>query len=116
MNFNLWTARLSVAFKIIVGFLAGEWSQLRVKKEVAASVFIKTIKYYENTNCTLKKGKKKSAQLSCVEVLHVNVGFFFRRNICYGLYFNKFHAICKGKFQKCDHIYLTIHSHSALWI
>jgi hypothetical protein len=30
-------------------------------------VFIKTIKYYENTNCTLKKGKKKSAQFSCVE-------------------------------------------------
>jgi hypothetical protein len=40
-------------------------------------VFIKTIKYYENTNCTLKKGKKKSAQLLCVEVLHVNVGFFY---------------------------------------
>jgi hypothetical protein len=29
-------------------------------------VFIKTIKYYENTNCTLKKGKEKSTQLSCV--------------------------------------------------
>ena len=39
-------------------------------------MFIKTIKYYENTKCTLKKGNKKSAQLSCVEVLHVNVGFF----------------------------------------
>jgi hypothetical protein len=26
-----------------------------------------------------------------------------RRNIFYGIYFNKFHAICKGKFQKCDH-------------
>jgi hypothetical protein len=39
-------------------------------------VFIKTIKYYENTKCTLNKGNKKSAQLSCVEVLHVNVGFF----------------------------------------
>jgi hypothetical protein len=26
----------------------------------------------------LKKGKKKSARLSCVEVLHVNVGFFSR--------------------------------------
>jgi hypothetical protein len=33
-----------------------------LKKEVAASVFIKTIKYYENTNCTLKKGKKKSSK------------------------------------------------------
>jgi hypothetical protein len=36
-----------------------------------------------------------------------------RRNFCYGIYFNKFHAICKEKFQKCDHIYLAIHSHSA---
>jgi hypothetical protein len=26
---------------------------------------------------------------------------------------HKFHAICKGKFQKSDHIYLAIHSHSA---
>jgi hypothetical protein len=34
-----------------------------LKKEVVASVFIKTIKYYKNTNCTLKKGKKKSTQL-----------------------------------------------------
>jgi hypothetical protein len=38
----------------------------------------------------------------------------WRRNFCYGIYFNKLHAICKGKFQKCDHIYLAIHSHSAL--
>ena len=53
-----------------------------LKKEVAASVFIKTIKYYENTNCTLKKGKKKSAQLSCVEVLHVNVGLFSAQLKC----------------------------------
>jgi hypothetical protein len=30
-----------------------------LKKGVPALVFIKTIKYYENTNCTLKKGKKK---------------------------------------------------------
>jgi hypothetical protein len=37
-----------------------------------------------------------------------------RRNFCYGIYFNKFHAICKVKFQKCDLIYLAIHSHSAL--
>ena len=42
-----------------------------VKKEVAATVLIKTIKYYENTNCTLKKGKKKIAQLSLVDVLQV---------------------------------------------
>jgi hypothetical protein len=38
----------------------------------------------------------------------------WRRNFCYAIYFNKFHAICKGKFQKCDHIYLAIHSHYAL--
>jgi hypothetical protein len=53
-----------------------------LKTEVAASVFKKTIKYYENTNCILKKGKKKSAQLSCVEVLHINVGFFFAQLKC----------------------------------
>jgi hypothetical protein len=45
-------------------------------------VFIKTIKYYENTNCTLKKSKKKSAQLSCVEILHVTVGFFSAQLKC----------------------------------
>jgi hypothetical protein len=66
----------------IKSFLAGERSRQRVKKEVAASVFIKTIKYYENTNCTLKKGKTKSAQLSCVEVLHVNVGSFSAQLKC----------------------------------
>jgi hypothetical protein len=47
-----------------------------------ALVFIKTIKYYENTNCTLKKGTKKSAQSSCVEILHVNVGFFSTQLKC----------------------------------
>ena len=62
-------------------FLAGERSQQRVKKEVAASVFIKTIKYYENT-IQFQKGKKKSTQLSCVEVLHVNVGFFSAQLKC----------------------------------
>jgi hypothetical protein len=31
------------------------WLAKEVKKEVAASVLIKTIKYYENTNCTLKE-------------------------------------------------------------
>jgi hypothetical protein len=41
-------------------------------------VLIKAIKYYDKTNCPLKKGKKKSTQLSCVEVLGVNVGFFLR--------------------------------------
>jgi hypothetical protein len=49
--------------------LSNFWLAKEVSKElkVAASVFIKTIKYYENTNCTLKKGKKKSVQLSCVK-------------------------------------------------
>ena len=37
---------------------------IEVKKEVAAKVLIKNIKYYENTKYTLKKGKKKSAELS----------------------------------------------------
>ena len=39
----------------IKSFLTGK----RGKKEVAATVLIKTIKYYENTKYTLKKGKKK---------------------------------------------------------
>jgi hypothetical protein len=50
-----------------------------LKKEVVASVFIKTIKYYKNTNCTLKKGKKKSCT---IEVLHANVGFFYVQLKC----------------------------------
>ena len=32
--------------------------------------------------------------------------FFYRnlrRNLFYGIYFIKFHTICKEKFQKCDH-------------
>ena len=45
-------------------------------------MFIKTIKYYENTNCTIKKGKNKPAQLSYVEVFHVNVGFFSAQLKC----------------------------------
>ena len=39
-------------------FLADKRSKYRGKKEVAATVLIKTIKYYENTKYTLKKGKK----------------------------------------------------------
>ena len=38
-------------------FLSGKRG--RGKKEVAATVLMKTIKYYENTKYTLKKGKKK---------------------------------------------------------
>jgi hypothetical protein len=63
-------------------WLAKEVNKELIKKEVAASVFIKTIKLYKNTNCTLKKGKKKSAQFSCVEVRHVNVGFFSTQLKC----------------------------------
>jgi hypothetical protein len=47
-------------------------------------------------------------------MLRVKIYRNLRRIFCYGIYFNKFHAICKGNFQKCDHIYLAIHSHSAL--
>ena len=46
----------------IKSFLAGKRGKYRGKKEVAATVLIKTIKYYENTKYTLKKGKHKSAQ------------------------------------------------------
>jgi hypothetical protein len=55
-------------------------------------------------NCTVKKGKTKSAQLSCVEVLHVNAGFSvkiyrnLRRNFVYGIYFNKFQV--RGNLKK----------------
>jgi hypothetical protein len=35
----------------------------------------------------------------------LNIKFYrnLRRNLFYGIYFNKFHNICKEKFQKCDH-------------
>ena len=46
--------------------LAGKRGKYRGKEEVAATVLIPTIKYYENTKYTLKKGKQKSAILSCV--------------------------------------------------
>jgi hypothetical protein len=47
-------------------------------------------------------------------MLSVKIYRNLRRFFCYGIYFNKCYAICKGNFQKCDHIYLAIHSHSAL--
>ena len=47
-------------------------------------------------------------------MLSVKIYRNLRRYFVYGIYFHKFHAICKGKFQKCDHIYLAIDSHSAL--
>ena len=50
----------------IKSFLAGKRGKYRGKKEVAATVLIKTIKYYVNTKYIVKKGKQKSAQLSCV--------------------------------------------------
>jgi hypothetical protein len=46
----------------IKSFLAGKRGKYRGKKEVAATVLIKTIKYYENTKYTLQKSKIKSAQ------------------------------------------------------
>ena len=78
----------------IKSFLAGKRDKYRGKNEVAATVLIKTIKYYENTKYTLKKGIKKirtivmclsssrkckifSAQLKCtangISVQNVNV-------------------------------------------
>jgi hypothetical protein len=50
----------------IKSFLAGKRGKYRGKKEVAATVLIKTIKYYVNTKYIVKKGKQKSAQLLCV--------------------------------------------------
>ena len=47
-------------------------------------------------------------------MLSVKIYRNLKRYFVYGIYFHTFHAICKGKFQKCDHIYLAIHSHSAL--
>ena len=46
-------------------------------------------------------------------MLSVKIYRNLRRYFVYGIYFHKFHAICKGKFQKCDHIYLAIDSHPA---
>ena len=42
----------------IKSFLAGKRGKYRGKKEVAATVLTKTIKYYENTKYTLKKDIK----------------------------------------------------------
>jgi hypothetical protein len=51
----------------IKSFLADKRGKYRGKKEGAATVLIKTIRYCENTKYTLKKSiKKKSTQLSCV--------------------------------------------------
>ena len=36
-------------------------------------------------------------------MLSVKIYRNLKRNFCYGIYFNKFHTICKVKFQKCDH-------------
>ena len=44
----------------IKSFLAGKRGKYRDKNEVAATVLIKTIKYYENTKYTLKKDIKKN--------------------------------------------------------
>jgi hypothetical protein len=59
MNFNIWTAEISVAFKIIVFFFFDKIDKYRGKQEVAATVLIQTIKYYENTKYTLRKGINK---------------------------------------------------------
>jgi hypothetical protein len=38
-----------------------------------------------------------------------------RRYFVYGIYFHTFHAICKRKFEKCDHIYLALHTIDMCW-
>ena len=42
-------------------------------------------------------------KLSENKLLSVKFYRNLRRNLLYGIYFNKSYAICKGKFQKCDH-------------
>ena len=42
-------------------------------------------------------------KLSEKKMLSVKFYRNLRRNLFYGIYFNKFHTICKEKFQKCDH-------------
>ena len=42
-------------------------------------------------------------KLSEKQMLSVKFYRNLRRNLFYGIYFNKFHTICKEKFQKCDH-------------
>jgi hypothetical protein len=71
MNFNIWTAEVNYLNPTppppsspfggqglqIKSFLADKRGKYKGKKEVAATVLIKTIKYYENTKYILKKGK-----------------------------------------------------------
>jgi hypothetical protein len=52
------------------------------------------------------------SKLSEKKVLSVKFYRYLRRNLFYGIYFNKFHTICKEKFQKVT-IELAMHSHSA---
>ena len=42
-------------------------------------------------------------KLSEKKLLSVKFYRNLRRNLFYRIYFSKFYAICKGKFQKCDH-------------
>ena len=42
-------------------------------------------------------------KLSEKQMLNIKFYRYLRRNLFYGIYFNKFHNICKEKFQKCDH-------------
>ena len=51
---------------ILTNFWMAEEVNKKVKQKLQWYVLIKNMTYYENTKITLKKGKKKSAQLSCV--------------------------------------------------
>ena len=42
-------------------------------------------------------------KLSETKMLSVKFYRNLRRNLFYGIYFNKFHNVCREKFQKCDH-------------
>ena len=95
----------------IKSFLTGK----RGKKEVAATVLIKTIKYYENTKYTLKKGKQKIVTIVMCLSSSRKCKFFFyaiemhcKRNInaeceCIAksmVTFLKFPLTCSMKFIK----------------
>jgi hypothetical protein len=99
----------------IKSFLADKIDKYRGKQEVAATVLIQTIKYYENTKYTLRKGINKirtivmclsssrkckifSAQLKCttngISVQNVNVLVtFLKFPLTYSMKFIKIYSI-----------------------
>ena len=99
----------------IKSYLADKIDRYRGKQEVAATVLIQTIKYYENTKYTLRKGINKirtivmclsssrkckifSAQLKCtangISVQNVNVLVtFLKFPLTYSMKFIKIYSI-----------------------